>query len=188
MSFASIQDHAQKRLRLIDAALAKIGGVPVQINEAFRAGTLMLEPEKQQIVCSTTTLKWLDGVETDGGATWRKVGQVLHQELEESGAAMKARMVDVGARVGLKVVDRRKITRPSNDRVDFVCGGISDLVSQMAPFCDGRKLSGNQVQNFAKRYGELRDEMAKLRAAVAAAEGAFELAQHQIVRLMDGQE
>lgn len=179
---------AQGRLRLVDAALAKIGGVPVQINETFRAGTLMLEPDKQHVVCSTTTLKWLDGVETDGGATWRKVGQVLHAELEESGAQMKARMVDVGARVGLKVVDRRRTTRPSNDRIDFVCNGISDLVAQMAPFCDGRTLSGNQVQNFAKRYGELRDEMAKLRADLTAAEGRFEVAQHQIVQLMDGQE
>lgn len=175
-------------LRLVDAALAKIAGVPVTINEAFRSGLLMLDPENQRITCSSSTLAWLDSMETNGGAAWRKCSQVIHHEIGDAGEAMKATMVDVGARVGLRVVDRRRVTRPTNDRLDFVCKGIADLTAQMAPFCDGRTLSGNQVQNFAKRYGELRDEMAQLRMALAEAEGRFEVAQKQIITIMDGQE
>lgn len=174
--------------RTVDAKLCKIVGVQVAINDTFRSGVLMMEPEQQRISCSSTTLSWLDSMETSGGEKWRKVAGVLHAAVEEAGKAMKSQMVDVGAKVGLRVVDRRRMTRPTNDRLDFVCQGISDLVAQMSPFCDGRTLSGNQVGNFVKRYGELRDEMKKLRDDLAQAEGRFEIAQAQIVKLMEGQE
>lgn len=175
--------------RFIDAQEAKIGGVPVTLNESFRTGVLTIEISRGAITCCTSTLSWLEAQEQQGGATWRKIAEVLHQEIEDAGYdAMRTHMVDVGARVGVKVVDRRKVTRPNNDRVDHVSHGIADLVAQMAPFCDGRPLSGNQVRNFARRYGELRDEIALLRAALADAEGRFEIAQSQIVKLMEGQE
>lgn len=179
---------ATRGLRTVSAELMKIVGVPVTINDTFRTGALMLEPEHQRITCSAATLSWLESAEVNGGDTWRKVAGVLHAAVEEAGARMKSQMVDVGAKVGLRVVDRRRTTRPSNDRLDFVCQGISDLVAQMAPFCDGRELTGNQVGNFVKRYGELRDQMAILRKSMDDAEGRFELAQAQVVKLMEGQE
>lgn len=166
-----------------------------QFNETFRLGAVKIDfvPQKNgdvtlALVCSTGTWSALQHEERRGGTT--PTVDILEREINEAVTVVQARMVDLNMKGPRKVVDRRTVTRPSNDRVEFVCRGIADLTSQMATLMgmpEGTR-SDNQITQVAKRYAELAGEMSRLRTALTDAEGQFEVAQQQIMALMGGDE
>lgn len=174
-----------KALRMIDAELQKIEGIQVAINESFRLGAIQLDPSVQKITTSSGTLTWLDQTERKNGPDWGPIANLLRTTIKESGRTMQTQMVDL-TKVA-KVVDRRKVTRPAEDRVELVCRGIADLSAQMSGMLSGRvSHDENMVNGVAKRYATLAAEMAKLREALTNAEGMFEVAQIQVMQLMGG--
>lgn len=175
-----------KHLRMIDAELQKIEGIECTINESFRLGAIQLAPEQGLVTLSSATLSWLDATERKGGPEWGAVASSLRTTLRAAEKSMQTQMVDL-TRVA-KVVDRRRVTRPAEDRVEHVCRGIADLTQQMAGMLSGRVTHDEtMVSGVAKRYSLLAAEMAKLREALTQAEGMFEVAQIQVVQLMDGE-
>lgn len=169
--------------------------VAVQFNETFRLGAVKVDfvtakdgNQHLALVCSTATWSALQAEEARGGKT--ETLDILEREVGEAVSLVQTRMVDLSMKGPRKVVDRRTVTRPSNDRVEFVTRGITDLVSQMATLMGmpEHARSDNQVTQVAKRYAELAGEMEQLRRAVIEAEGNFELAQQQVIALMGGNE
>lgn len=175
-----------KHLRMVDAELQKIEGIQVSINESFRIGVIQLDPNAGTVTLCTSTLSWLDGTERTGGREWGAVANLLRTTIKTAETTMQTQMVDL-TKVA-KVVDRRKITRPSNDRVEHVCRGIADLTQQMATMLSGRITHDDSMVNgVAKRYSALAAEMQELRQKLTEAEGMFEVAQAQVIMLMDGE-
>lgn len=186
--------NVPKSLRMVDAELMKIEGIQVVINESFRIGVLQLDcssftrtvPQLSsgKIICSAATLSWLDSTEQRGGREWGIVANVLRNEIREVGELAASRMVDLTTR-GHKVVDRRKVTRSSNDRIEHLVNGISDLTSQMASMLAGHvEATPKLVAGTAKRYAELSAEMKEIRTLFLKAEGMFDVAQAQVMALM----
>lgn len=175
-----------KPLRMVDAELMKLEGIECAINESFRLGAVQLDIEHKRCVMSSGTLSWLDTTERKGGPEWGAVANLLRNALRQAERTMQTQMVDLTR--SAKVVDRRKVTRPAEDRVELVCRGIADLTQQMSGMLSGRvRHDENMVNGVAKRYSALAAEMAKLREALTNAEGMFEVAQMQVVQLMDGE-
>lgn len=169
--------------------------VAVHFNETFRLGAVKVDILQVgggdwtvSLVTSTATWSHLQSEEARGGAT--PTLDILEREVDEAVSQVQTRMVDLSMKGPRKVVDRRTVTRPSNDRVEFVCRGIADLVAQMATLMGmpEHTRSDNQVTQVAKRYTELAQEMGELRRAITEAEGYFELAQQQVISLMGGDE
>lgn len=169
------------------------GHPPLKIrwNETYRLGAITVEIDPKGavepvLVLSTATWSFLQEEERRGGAT--PTLDHVDQEIVGALGAMRTKMIDLGLKGPRKVVDRRVATRPSNDRVEFVCRGISDLVAQMSTLMSvpEHTRSENQVTQVAKRYAELAGEMGELRKALTAAEGSFEIAQQQVIALMGG--
>lgn len=174
-----------KPLRMVDAELMKLEGIECAINESFRLGVVQLDIEHKRCVMSSGTLSWLDASERKGGPEWGGVANMLRTALRTAERTMQAQMIDLTKTA--KVVDRRRVTRPAEDRVELVCRGIADLTQQMSGMLSGRvRHDDAMVSGVAKRYSALAAEMAKLREALTNAEGMFEVAQMQVVQLMDG--
>lgn len=180
-------------LRMVSAELMKIEGIAVVINETFREGVLMLETGTSmrtgRIICTSGTLAWLDATEQKGGRDWGALANVLRAEIKKAGDEMaQSKMVDLTTK-GHKVVDRRRVTRPSDDRLDHLVQGISDLTQQMAAMLAGQVVASPQlVAGTAKRYAELAAEMREIRGLFTACEGMFDIAQMQVVTLMGADE
>jgi hypothetical protein len=175
-----------KALRMVDAELMKIEGIQCAINESFRLGVAQFDVEQQRVVLSSGTLNWLDATERKGGPEWGSVSNLLRTTIRTAERTMQTQMVDL-TKVA-KVVDRRRVTRPAEDRVELVCRGISDLTAQMSGMLSGRVVHNDaMVAGVAKRYSALAAEMAALREALTNAEGMFEIAQVQVVQLMEGE-
>lgn len=176
-------------LRMVSAELMKIEGIDVVLNDTFRLGVLMLEIGNSQragrIICSTGTLSWLDATESKGGREWGIVANGLRAEIRKVGESMAtSTMVDLTSR-GHKVVDRRKVTRPSDDRIQHLCQGISDLVAQMAAMLAGQvEATPELIGGTARRYAGFAAEMKDIRELLTGVEGMFDLAQMQVVQLM----
>lgn len=168
------------------SSTVKINGWPVSFNDTYRPGTVVCDYNTPQPILrmSNTTCSALLHETKQGGHM--PLLLALEKEMDEAEAQMQTKMVDLGAKTGRKVVDRRTVTRYSDDRVDFVCRGISDLSSQLATLLGQGAPSEGSVAHAAKRYAELAAEMKKLRAAMVAAEGHFEVAQIQVMKLMGG--
>lgn len=179
-------------LRMIDAELQKIEGAQVRINESFRVGVVEFQFFNDSttlpplsVVTSSATLSWLDGTERKGGPEWGAVANLIRTTMKNAETKMQTQMVDL-TKVA-KVVDRRKVTRPSDDRVEHVCVGIRDLTGQMASMLSGHVVHDDTMVNgVAKRYSALAAEMQELRQRLTEAEGMFEIAQAQVIALMDG--
>lgn len=177
---------ATLRVARLDPQKQTFLGYPFYIQEGFRRGVVKVTPDPElRLQMSASTYSALNAERLTGGAT--PLLDMLEQEVIDAGADMQTRMVDLG-KGPKKVVDRRTVTRPSDDRVEYVVQGISDLTSQMATLLAQPQhvRSEGTVNGAAKRYAELAEEMKKLRRAMMQAEGAFEVAQAQVIVLMDG--
>lgn len=158
-------------------------GFVVKLNDTFRLGAVTIEVlPKSMIVMSSATWSSLVSEHTRGGVT--PILDALEAELGKALGSMKTSMVDLSVKSPRKVVDRRRVTRYSDDRVDYVCSGIGDLVAQMSNLLGMATCSEGSVTSVAKRYAELATEMKGLREAVTRAEGQFEVAQQLVVQLM----
>lgn len=175
-------------------------GVPVEIAGMWRFGavqavagapgygTLPGEVTYTKLSMSDATWAALSHAETAGGKAFR----VLRDSIDEPYTEL---VNDVRREGGMKsvmiAVPLRPVTRQppagakSADRIGAVCVGIQKLVAEMAPFCDGRDTNETQLAGFAAKYGKLRSEMTALRQAFSEAEGQFEIAQAQMVHLME---
>ena len=189
----STPSKVPSHLRMVSAELMKIEGIGVVINETFREGVLMLETGTStrpgRIVCTSSTLSWLDASEQRGGRDWGALANVLRDEIKLAGDEMaQSKMVDLTTR-GHKVVDRRRVTRPSDDRLDHLAQGISDLTQQMAAMLAGQVVASPKlVAGTAKRYAELAAEMRDIRSLFTNCEGMFDIAQMQVVTLMGAED
>lgn len=174
-------------LRMVHVELQKIEGIPVIINDGYRSGTITFDQPNQRIVTSFGTFNWMGECETRGGAVWGKVANAIRTGIQTSEVNMRETMVDL--KHVADVVDRRQRTATVNDRVDRVCQGISDLTSQMAAMLSGKVVASPEaVASVAKRYSAAAAEMGALRAALQQAEGMFEIAQVQVVQLMEAED
>ena len=167
----------------LDVIGMMIGGLRVRLNDTFRLGAVMVDVHGgKELVMSSATWSALVTEDQRGGYT--PTFDFLENKALAAGEAMKVVMVDLAVSLNRKIIDKRRVTRYSDDRVDFICRGISDLVAQMSNLLAMREVSEGSVSVCAKRYAELAAEMKALRVAVTTAEGQFEVAQHQVVQLM----
>ncbi len=157
-------------------------GLLISLNDAFRLGTITVDPSTNKIVMSSASWSALVSEHNRGGVT--PILDTVETAVGEAVATMRTQMLDLSLKGPRKVVDRRRVTRYSDDRVDYVCNGISDLVAQMSNLLGMTGRSEGSVAEVAKRYAELASEMKKLRAAITEAEGKFEVAQQQVMQLM----
>lgn len=157
-------------------------GMLVVLNDTYRVGVISIEPTQNNIVMSSGTWSALVSENNRGGTT--PVLDLIENAVVEAVGQVRVKMLDLSLKGPRKVVDRRRVTRYSDDRVDYVCNGISDLVAQMSNLLSMSNRSDGSVTEVAKRYVELATEMKKLRDAVTEAEGKFEVAQQQVIQLM----
>lgn len=171
----------------IDLKAMTFMGLPVKLNDTFRLGAFQARPPlpfdpEGSVTCSTASWSHLLTEQGRGGVT--PALDAVEMAVGEAVSMAKVKMIDLSFKGPTKVVDRRRVTRYSDDRVDYICRGISDLVSQMSTLSQMPGRSDGSVASVAKRYAELASEMKELRTLVANAEGMFEVAQQQVVNLM----
>lgn len=185
MDLSAITAHLYQptlRAARVDARGMTVCAYSVKINDTFRLGAVSIAPETLTVAMSSASWSAVVSEHNRGGRT--PVIDTLEKEIAEADDMALARMTDLSMKGPTKVVDRRRVTRYSDDRVDFICRGISDLVSQMSNLLSAPSVGDGQVSAVAKRYAELATEMRELREAVTNAEGMFEVAQQQVMQLM----
>lgn len=180
---------------VVDQDSLTFSRLPVVLSEDYRLGVIVVSADTvrrpmYQLVMSPYTWATLDHLERRGGVAWAECFDAVDAAYTEvvgrvvkEGIPMISRMVEV----------RPRRTKPvpvpgsrSADRLGAVCVEIQKLVAQMAPHCDGREVDDEALARFAGSYGKLRAEMISLREAFAEADGQFEIAQAQMVHLMEG--
>jgi hypothetical protein len=195
-STSTNQGRGTLRLARLNVEAGTFCGCLVALNDTFRLGLVTINPgpsanldgggcplDSGSLVMSTGTWSALVAENQKGGKT--PFLDVLEANVWEATTTMQTRMVDL-SKGPKKTVDRRTVTRYSDDRVDYVCRGISDLVSQMSTLLAQPKhlRSDGSVAGVAKRYVELMSEMKALREAMLAADGHCEIAQQFVIALM----
>lgn len=157
-------------------------GFTVDLVDTYRLGAVTIQPLEQQMMMSSATWSALVSENNRGGVT--PALDDVQEAVSEAVLKLRTQMLDLSLKGTRKVVDRRRVTRYSDDRVDYVCNGISDLVQQMSNLLGMSGRSEGSITEVAKRYAELASEMKALREAVVVAEGRFEVAQQQVMQLM----
>ena len=167
----------------LDARNVAISGCGVRINDTFRLGAVKLEwvvtvGGGYRVMPTMSSATWSSLVTEKQRSAHTPALDVLERAIADVKVTIKTTMVELGGKGPTKVVDRRRVARYTDDRVDFVGRGISDLVSQMSNLLSkpSASRSDGTVASVAKRYAELASEMKLLRAALTDAEGRFEIA------------
>lgn len=175
----------------IDVAALTAWLMPVEPQSAIRHQVVVFvwdDAGNHVLRMADSTFGWLAEVERAGGRNWARIRTMMGEAVAQAYSDQRSKTCDLSV-LGIRTVkDGRRVTRANPDRLVRVVTGIADLVTQMATLLDGRNLTDEQVLPLVQRYGELRDEMRELRAAMDGADGNFEVAQAYLVKMMEAAE